>query len=186
MSVFYVAVILFTIFAFFVLFVLPESLSSEARAALAKAADAKALRSRQKEQAEREWENESEAEDDATDAGTSYLSVPQGGESGWSRMSTRTNGTTASGRKSKRGKKMRGALRRLRRRVLSFASPLGLFIPKDKEYRTPGGNIVIRKDWNLTFLSLSMFFAATLMVSFSAAVAVSPVLGPSLIFLANH
>lgn len=158
MSVFYVAVCFLITFFLFDLFVLPESLSSEARASLARAADAKALRAKQKEQAERDWENESEDESEVP--GSSYLSIPQGGESGWSRM---TSGTTAS-RKSKRSKKMRGAIRRFRRRALGFARPLGLLIPRDKQYRMPSGNVVTKKDWNLTFLAAATFFAATLMV----------------------
>lgn len=166
LSVFYVGVCLFLVFLLFVLFVVPESLSSEARAALARAADAKALRARQKEQAEREWENETD-DDDATDpAGSSdVLSVSHGEESGWSRISVRTTATDASRRSAKRRKKLRGMVRRFRRRALGFARPLGLFIPKDKEYRGPSGNVVIRKDWNLTFLAMGTFFAATLLVS---------------------
>jgi len=164
LSVFYVGVCLYLVFLLFVLFVVPESLSSEARAALARAADAKALRARQKEQAEREWENETD-DDDATDtAGASDgLSVPHGEESGWSRISVRTTATNASRRSAKRRKKLRGMVRRFRRRALGFARPLGLFIPKDKEYRGPSGNVVIRKDWNLTFLAMGTFFAATLL-----------------------
>jgi hypothetical protein len=166
LSVFYVGVCLFLTFLVFVLYVIPESLSSEARAALANAADAKALRARQKEQAEREWENESDDDDAAGAADSSgVMRVPHGEESGWSMISIRTTATNASRRSTKRRKRLRGMIRRFRRRALGFARPLGLFIPKDKEYRSPSGNIVVRKDWNLTFLALGTFFAATLLVS---------------------
>lgn len=140
-----------SIFVLFVIFVLPESLSTEARSALGKLAKDKALRRAQREEAERAWENEgsiSEASDDETDLNAS----------GWSRLS----GVTTTSTRSRR--KMAGRLRRARRRMFAFIAPLSMFLPRDNGIVYPGKKAGA-KDWNLTFLIMSSFCMSTLMVS---------------------
>ncbi|KAJ9117577.1 hypothetical protein QFC22_004427 [Naganishia vaughanmartiniae] len=150
LSVFYVSATLSSVFALFVIFILPESLSSEARHALGRVAKAKALREARLEQEERDWEDNGSTEepDDGADANAS----------GWSRMS----GVTTTSTRSRR--QLQGRLRRLRRRLFSFLAPLAMFLPKDRvgsdglSQKGSSG-----KDWNLTFLILSSFCMSTLM-----------------------
>ncbi len=144
-TVFYIAGGSCAFFALYALIFMPESLSSDARKALKSAGQAKAQRRKAKELAEREWENEPV---DGVEGG--------GGDSGWSRLSGMNP-------RSGSGKKMRGTLRRLRRRFFAFLNPLGIFLPKIKETIDSNGNSVLRKDWNLTFLAITAFFASMLM-----------------------
>lgn len=136
-------------FVLFALFILPESLSSEARSALGKLAKDKALRRAQREEAERDWEEQGENGADAN-------------ASGWSRLS----GVTTTSTRSRR--RMAGRLRRIRRRVFAFLAPLSMFLPREKAEGS--AKKAGEKDWNLTFLILSSFCMSTLMVSPSVAV----------------
>ncbi|GHJ85015.1 hypothetical protein NliqN6_1417 [Naganishia liquefaciens] len=143
LSVFYVAATLNSTFVLFALFILPESLSSEARSALGKLAKDKALRRAQREDAEREWENNGDGEDADANA------------SGWSRLS----GVTTTSTRSRR--RIAGRLRRVRRRVFAFLAPLSMFLPRERADGTAKKQG--EKDWNLTFLILSSFCMSTLM-----------------------
>ncbi|KAJ9110259.1 hypothetical protein QFC19_001662 [Naganishia cerealis] len=150
LSVFYVSATLSSVFVIFVIFILPESLSSEARHALGRVAKAKALREARLEQEERDWEDNGSPEEpnEGMDANAS----------GWSRISGVTTASTRSRRR------MTGKLRRLRKRMFSFLAPLSMFLPRDK-VDTDGlsRKKSSRKDWNLTFLIMSSFCMSTLM-----------------------
>lgn len=144
MSVFYFAACANIILVFFVAFILPESLSSEARAALHKAAQMKRQRLSEREAAERAWEED--CQDD-----------PDMNASGWSRISG-MNGQTRS------GKRFRGRMKRLRRRMFAFLSPLRLFVPKEKIVTSEGKKTGL-KDYNLLLLVATLGCISTLMVS---------------------
>jgi hypothetical protein len=148
MSVFYLAVLFNTCVVLFVAFVLPESLTSEARLALGQAFTAKKSALAEREAAERAWEEEI---DDVS--GTSGV-----GASGYSRIS---NFTTRSTRGKRR---FQGRMKRFRRRIFGFLAPLRLFIPKDKLVEQ-GGRTEMRKDYNLLLLVSAMFCSTSTMVS---------------------
>jgi hypothetical protein len=155
MSVFYLAVIFNSAMVFFVAFILPESLTAEARVALAEAVSTKKNALAEREAAERAWEED--FEDDQTE--------DNAGASGWSRLSEATTRTTK-GRRIRR--RLQGRMKRLRRRLFGFLSPLRLFVPKDKLVQE-GGRTEMRKDYNLLLLVLAMFFITSTMVrAFSA------------------
>lgn len=145
MSVFYFAACANLILVIFVAFILPESLSSEARAALHKAAQLKRQRLSEREAAERAWEDE--CQDD-----------PDVNASGWSRISG-VNGQTRS------GKRFRGRMKRLRRRMFAFLSPLRLFMPREKVGMGGDGMGKGVKDYNLLLLVATLGCISTLMVS---------------------
>jgi hypothetical protein len=150
MSVFYLAVVFNSAGAIFIAFVLPESLTAEARIALAEAVSSKKDALAEREAAERAWEED--VEDDQTEVNA--------GASGWSRLSGATTRTTRSSRIRRR---FQGRMKRLRRRLFGFLSPLRLFIPKDKSVEE-GGRTEMRKDYNLLLLVLAMFFITSTMV----------------------
>lgn len=64
-----------------------------------------------------------------------------------------------------RKKKIAGNLRRLRRRVFAFASPVAIFIPREREVLDESGNTVMKRDSNLFFVALAAFTTSSLMVS---------------------
>jgi len=150
MSVFYLAVIFNSAMVLFVAFILPESLTTEARVALAEAVSTKKNALAEREAAERAWEED--IEDDQTEANA--------GASGWSRLSGATTRTTQGVRIRRR---FQGRIKRLQRRLFGFLSPLRLFIPKDKLVQE-GGRTEMRKDYNLLLLVLAMFFITSTMV----------------------
>lgn len=143
MSVFYLAVIFNTCLVFFIAFVLPESLTHEARHALEQAVSAKKLKAATRDAAERAWEESDE---------------PDANASGWSRISGLT------GRSSRTKKRFHGRMNRLRRRMFAFLSPIRLFIPKGKVVEE-GGRVLVKKDYNLLLLVTAMFFITSVMVS---------------------
>jgi hypothetical protein len=148
MSVFYLAALFNTCLVIFIALVLPESLSHEARHALGQAVSAKKNALAEREAAERAWEEESDAEVDEPDVNAS----------GWSRIS----GVTAKSSRSKR--RFHGRMKRLRRRMFAFLSPLRLFIPKTKVVEE-GGRVLVRKDYNLLLLVMTMALITSVMVS---------------------
>lgn len=137
LSVFYVSASLNTLFVFFVALVLPESLSSEARAALHKMALAKRLKARQTEQAEIDWERE-----DRVEPGE----VKTWGDAVRARL-----------------RRLRGSVNRTRRRAFGFLSPLAMFLPKDREVPDGRGGYKIKRDFNMTLLVAAGFCGYMLM-----------------------
>lgn len=132
------------------LFLLPESLSTEARVILSKNAKLAQQAVQRRDAAEREWENETPAREIADP----FLSAPTTGESGWSRVSNAGH--------SKLRKRAFGNGQRLGRRMFKFAEPLAIFMPRDKE----DGH---GKDWTLTLLGCAMFSLSMMWVSDSLA-----------------
>ena len=129
LSVFYFSTVLHTCMFLIVLFVLPESLSSEARSLLARVHDRTKADAFARDEAERAWERgdgEEEAEADAD-------------VSGWSRLSGVSQAVA--------GRKSRGQAKRVMRRALGFLEPLEIFLPKWNEETG-------RMNWNLTFLAI--------------------------------
>jgi hypothetical protein len=124
-------------------FLLPESLSSEARVILTKNAQLAKERARRRDQAEREWENETPA-NEPTDP-----LMPIGGDSGWSRLSHAGH--------SKRRKRLVGNLTRLLRSARAPLQPLAIFLPRERDDGT--------KDYNLTAAGCAIFCASMLYVS---------------------
>ena len=122
-----------TVFSLLIRFLLPESLSSESRAMLAKRAAAAAKRRREREEAEIAAEREY---DDAA------------GESGWSLASV-----TATPRRG--GRRAVGASRRFARRGIVFLRPLSIFKPRKRADGT--------WDANLFFLGIAAFHMSLLM-----------------------
>ena len=147
MSVFYLAAMFNTCIILFIAFVVPESLTREARHALGQAVSAKKNAMAEREAAERAWEEESDAEADEPDTNAS----------GWSRIS----GVTAKSSRSKR--RFHGRMKRLRRRMFAFLSPLRLFIPKTKVIEE-GGRVLVKKDYNLLLLVMAMALITSVMV----------------------
>ncbi|ORX39460.1 major facilitator superfamily domain-containing protein [Kockovaella imperatae] len=119
-------------------FLLPESLSSEARRHLRKMAKISRLAEKRRDAMEREWENEDpdETEEPATP-----------GVSG-RRFSTAGH--------SRRRKRFVGNAKRLFRRMTRFARPLQVFAPVER----PDGR---GKDYNLTLVGLGMFVCSLMM-----------------------
>lgn len=147
LSVFYLSVTLNTCLALLVFFALPESLSSQARTALTRAANAKKTKRAEREAAERAWEEGSDDEDDAAEDTT-----------GQQRISRPVLNR-------KRMKRFWGRANRVKRRAFAFLAPLRLFLPKTKVFQTESGTLVRRKDCNLLFVILAMFCLTSLMVS---------------------
>lgn len=137
LSVFYLSASINTLFVFFVALVLPESLSSEARAALHKMALAKRLKARQTEQAEIDWERE-----DRVEVGE----VKTFGDAVMTRL-----------------RRLRGGINRTRRRAFGFLSPLAMFLPKDREVPDGRGGFKVKRDYNMFVLVCAGFCGYMLM-----------------------
>ncbi|OCF34273.1 hypothetical protein I316_04226 [Kwoniella heveanensis BCC8398] len=140
MTPFYINAIIYAIYIPLVIFILPESLSSEARLQLAKDAKLKKDEAARREAAEMEWENETPAVHGQGDETDPLLS-------GWSRTSFSGPGA------SKVQKKTLGRLRRTTKRLFGFLEPLAIFMPTDKENGKG-------KDWNLTCVGVAIFFSS--------------------------
>ena len=143
MTPFYVNLVIHIIGLSFVLFLLPESLSKEARVHLAKKAHKAAHAKARKEALQREWEDE-EADDTA---GAAH------GQSGWSMISL-GGGTKPPSRWRKR---FAGRIQRGFYRMFAFLEPLSVFKP------TVGENG--RKDWRLALVAFAIFCEAMNFVS---------------------
>lgn len=129
MAPFYLNIAIHAVWPILLLFVLPESLSTEARAHLAKKAAITAEENRRKDQLQREWESE-EVEADA-------------GASGWSRLSNATG--------SKTGKKIAGNSKRFFKKIFHFLEPVTMFAPQERSDGRTG------KDWNLLLIGVAIF-----------------------------
>ena len=171
---FYLSACVHAFFILYILLILPESLSSEARAILTANANVKAAARKRKEAAEREWEE--------TDA---HLSTPEppaysspsspSTPAGAARQASQTQSTpllqhrasrmsfgaiSLSGdpaTHSKRRKRWTGNAKRWVRTLSAPLQPLEVFMPTAKE---EGG-----MDWSMTLVACAMFLMATLMVS---------------------
>ena len=146
---FYVSLGFHVFWIIMIVFILPESLSTEARAHLRKVSKFARQAVRRQDALEREWEDESptgEMDDPLSSAG------PDGaGTSGWSRISNAGH--------SRRRKKLVGNARRFTRRMFRFAQPMSIFLPHE---RTDGRS---GRDWNLTAAGMTVFCTSIMMVS---------------------
>ena len=152
---FYFSVCIHVIFMMLILFVLPESLSSESRQILQKNAEAARENARLKDAADREWESMPVAAVRAAahaNANATERDPLLQNDSTFSRIS----GTGVN--HSRRRKKIVGNARRILRRMFAFLQPLSVFAPRETE---DGG-----KDWNLTKVGAGMFLIGCLMVCF--------------------
>ncbi|OXG79438.1 hypothetical protein C349_04385 [Cryptococcus neoformans var. grubii Br795] len=165
MTPFYINLILYSLSIPLVLFLLPESLSSDARLILAKNARLEEDAAARREAAEIEWEDEAPV--------LPRMRVNERGEYGENEedplindRSLRSNGM---GRQSKRRKKMVGTIKRLGKKAIAFLAPLGIFLPKivkengdgdgDGEIRVGGR---VRREWNMTVMGMGMFLMSML------------------------
>lgn len=144
---FYFSVCIHVIFMMLILFVLPESLSSESRQILKKNAEAARENSRLKDAADREWESMPVR---AVRAAASERDPLLQNDSTFSRIS----GTGVN--HSRRRKRIMGNARRVLRRMFAFLQPLSVFAPRETEEGV--------KDWNLTKVGAGMFLIGCLMV----------------------
>lgn len=144
---FYFSVCIHVIFMMLILFVLPESLSSESRQILKKNAEVARENARLKDAADREWESTPVK---AVRAVANERDPLLQGDSAFSRIS----GSDVN--HSRRRKRLVGTARRILRRTFAFLQPLSVFAPRETE---DGG-----KDWNLTKVGAGMFLIGCLMV----------------------
>jgi hypothetical protein len=152
MAPFYVAICIHATFIPLLLFLLPESLSTEARQILTKNAALSREAKRRAHAAQREWEDETPAveQNDPFDANGT-------GGSTWSRLSGVGGGAGGAGH-SKTRKRLMGNAKRAIKRALGFLEPLAIFLPRETdEYEG--------KDWSLTFVGMAMFMMSFIMVS---------------------
>lgn len=180
---FYVNVVVHTLLVFLVLFVIPESLSTEARTILTKNAKlAKEARQR-REELEIQWEDEdtsttiqntslantnnNDENDDTLVASSTTQNTPikpNRNDSTWSRISGMT-GVGDSNNQSRRRKKFNGRLRRLFRRAIAPLQPLEIFLPTVNEDG--------KREWNLTVLGLALLSMSFIYVSLIPALCAS-------------
>jgi len=142
----YVTVCVHAIFVCLILFVLPESLSSESRQILSKNAELARAAAKRQDALDREWESTPRHRGDPSERDPLLH-----GDSTFSRIS----GTDAT--HSRRRKRIMGNARRAFRRLFSFLQPLTIFAPRELEDG--------RKDWNLTKVGAGMFLLGLLYVS---------------------
>ncbi|RXK40819.1 hypothetical protein M231_01878 [Tremella mesenterica] len=121
------------------LFLLPESLSSDARNVLKKNASIAKEQAIQRDEQEREWEDETPAIASESDP---FL-IPSNNSDG-RRLSFANSGH------SKRRKRLVGSTKRLLRRATGFVEPLSIFLPRKVEGKRG-------RDWNLTLMGGTMF-----------------------------
>jgi len=139
---FYTNVIVHFIFIAFMLFLLPESLSSEARAILSKNAQLSREAAIRRDTAEREWENETPT----VEISDPLLSGPNMG----CRVSTAGP--------SKSRKRAFGNAMRLGRRTFKFLEPLAIFLPRERDDG-------VGKDWTMCLMGCTMVSLSMMMVS---------------------
>jgi MFS family permease len=150
MMPFYVSVCVHAMFICLILFLLPESLSSESRQILSKNAELARAAAQRQDALDREWESTPRYR-----GGPSERDPLLHNDSTFSRIS----GTDAT--HSRRRKRIVGNARRIFRRLFSFLQPLTVFAPRETE---DGG-----KDWNLTKVGAGMFLIGCLYVSYHGA-----------------
>lgn len=143
---FYAIILVHALLVVFNLFILPESLSSEARSILAKDVRTSMETAKRREAAERQWENETPS----LEISDPLLVTPRTGESG-------RTGVSVAGR-SKYRKRAAGNARRLVRKMFQFLHPVAIFLPRDRE----DGN---GKDYTMTFMGCALFCMSMMYVS---------------------
>jgi len=143
---FYMSVCIHAIFVCLILFVLPESLSSESRQILSKNADLARAAAQRQDTLDREWESTPRHRGEPSERDPLLHN-----DSTFSRIS----GTDAT--HSRRRKRFMGRARRVFRRLFSFLQPLTIFAPRELEDGS--------KDWNLTKVGAGMFVLGLLYVS---------------------
>lgn len=146
MAPFYLSVAIHVSFILMILFVLPESLSSESRQILSKNAELARAAAKRQDAIDREWEATPRQRGDPNERDPLLHN-----DSTFSRVS----GTDAT--HSRRRKRLVGNVRRVFRRLFAFLQPLTVFAPRETEDGTT--------DWNLTKVGLGMFLMGCLYVS---------------------
>ncbi|EIW72146.1 hypothetical protein TREMEDRAFT_58302 [Tremella mesenterica DSM 1558] len=139
MSPFYIIASVHALWVPLYLFLLPESLSSDARNVLKKNASIAKEQAIQRDEQEREWEDETPAIASESDP---FL-IPSNDSDG-RRLSFANSGH------SKRRKRLVGSTKRLLRKATGFVEPLSIFLPRKVEGRRG-------RDWNLTLMGGTMF-----------------------------
>ncbi|KAL1410824.1 hypothetical protein Q8F55_001767 [Vanrija albida] len=141
LSPFYISVTTHLVSTLLIRFLLPESLSSEARAVLTKRAAAAREAARQAEAAQRRWEDygDDSDEEDVRDAAAA--------DSSWSRIS-------ATPRRTRTARRAVGTFRRAFARVFGFLRPLSVFLPSENDDGST--------NLNLTFMGVFVFFTSML------------------------
>lgn len=170
MAPFYVSVCVHAVFVLLFSFLLPESLSTEARQILAKNASLARDAAKRQDALDRAWENETPAAVEVTDpllstpagrprmyGATQQTATPGGGggESGWSRMSSFAAAPAGA---SKRRKRLTGQVYRFGRSLTKPFQPLAIFLPMEGEDG--------KKIWGLTYVGIGQFCLSMLMVCF--------------------
>jgi hypothetical protein len=146
---FYMSVCIHAVVICFILFILPESLSSESRQILTKNADLAKAAAKRQDTLDREWESTPRHRGEPTENDALLQN-----DSTFSRIS----GTGAT--HSRRRKRLVGNLRRATRKLFSFLQPLTIFAPRELEDGS--------KDWNLTKVGAGMFLLGLLYVSLAS------------------
>ncbi|WVQ75612.1 hypothetical protein IAR50_005241 [Cryptococcus sp. DSM 104548] len=152
MTPFYVNILIHSVYIVLILFLLPESLSSEARVILTKNAALAKDAAARREAAEREWEDEEAGDDASPRAAGDGARENDPLLSGWSFVSA-TN-------PSRRRKRFTGNVRRTIRKTFSFLHPLAIFYPRTEEDAWTGKE---KKNWNMTFVGMGLFCMSLLM-----------------------
>lgn len=137
---FYIDATVHAVWPILILLLLPESLSKEARAHLAKQSEKAAESARRKDALQREWENEHSVTPHDDDPAAS----------GWSRISNPGH--------SRRRRRFVGRITRFSKTMFHFLEPLTVFAPHE---RLDGGR---GKDWNLTLVAIAILAASMNMV----------------------
>ena len=140
------SVCIHAVFICLILFVLPESLSSESRQILSKNADLARAAAQRQDTLDREWESTPRHRGEPSERDPLLHN-----DSTFSRIS----GNDAT--HSRRRKRITGNIRRVFRKLFSFLQPLTIFAPRELEDGS--------KDWNLTKVGGGMFVLGLLYVS---------------------
>ncbi|KIR98789.1 hypothetical protein L804_03403 [Cryptococcus deuterogattii 2001/935-1] len=156
MTPFYINLVLYSLSIPLVLFLLPESLSSDARLILAKRARLAEDADARREAAEIEWEDETPV-------------LPRVGMNERGEHAQEEEDPLVSGRSLRfdgmnghlKRRKMKETIKRLGKKATGFLAPLGIFLPKiveedekedeDGEVRVSGR---VRREWNMTVMGM--------------------------------
>lgn len=167
MTPFYINLVLYSLSIPLVLFLLPESLSSDARLILAKRARLAEDADARREAAEIEWEDETPV-------------LPRVGMNERGEHAQEEEDPLVSGRSLRfdgmnghlKRRKMKETIKRLGKKATGFLAPLAIFLPKiveedekedeDGEVRVSGR---VRREWNMTVMGMGMFLMSMLYVS---------------------
>ncbi|WWD19857.1 hypothetical protein CI109_104324 [Kwoniella shandongensis] len=145
---FYINVVIYILAIPLGLFLLPESLSSEARLALAKNVHLAKEAAARRDAAEREWEDETPPIGEEARESDPLLS-------GWS--------VATNAGHSRRRKRAYGTLKRSFRKIFKFLEPLELFLPREREDDGTESGRSRGRDWNLTFVGMGVFFVTSVL-----------------------